>query len=565
MQRPVPLFFVLVLAIAYVLPGLIGHEPWKQDENYIFGIVYHMLQSGDWIVPQNAGEPFMEKPPLYYWVAAGLAWLDRSWLPLPDGARLASGLFTSLTLFFTGLAARYFWGAGVGRYAVIALIASFGLLYESHFMIADVPMLTGFTIACYGYARSLERSVWPGFWLGTGTGVGFLAKGLLIPGVLGVIAVLLPVVFSTWRRREYVNALLIAGMVCLPWLLIWPVALYLRSPHLFYDWFWLNNVGRFLGFSVPQLGADNSAGFWPRTLPWFTFPVLPLALINLWQRRRQLPHNFALQFGLVAFLSYFLLMQFSASARTAYGLPMLTALALLGTPAVSALSERINRYGDYGSRWLFAPLVIVSWYVWCRMVLTGSPPAWPILKRYLPVNFHMPLQPLPALLALAATLIYFLGWIWLPQLKSRAVTSLALGVTLFWIMFGTLWLPWVDYAKSYRSVFIAMRPYIPPVRYCIASEGLGESTRPMLEYYLGILTRRRELYPHAACDVLIIDGRGKNAPYLTGASWELIWSGSRPGDDDETLWLYVKHHNAPEHASKSRIDAVRLLPPFLST
>ncbi|MHB0991568.1 MAG: ArnT family glycosyltransferase [Burkholderiales bacterium] len=540
MFRPIPLFSVLVLAIAYILPGLVGHEPWKQDENYIFGIVYHMLQSGDWVVPQNAGEPFMEKPPLYYWVAAGLAWLNRNWLPLPDGARLASGLFTSLTLLFTGLTARHCWGAGTGRYAVIALMASFGLLYESHFMIADVPMLTGFTIACYGFALSLQRPLRAGLWLGIGTGIGFLAKGLLIPGAISVIAILLPALFANWRRREYVSTLIVAGIVCLPALLIWPVALYLRSPRLFYDWFWLNNVGRFLGFSVPQLGADNSVDFWPRTLPWFTFPVLPLALVSLWQQRKQLPFNPSLQLGLVAFLTYALIMQFSASARTAYGLPMLTALALLGAPAVLTLPRRINRYGDYFSRLLFAPLVVVSWYVWGQMALRSSIPKWPMLERYFPMDFHMPLQWLPVMFALSATLIYFLAWFRLPRLASRAVTSLALGVTIFWIMFGTLWLPWVDYAKSYRSVFISMRPYIPALRQCVASEGLGESTRPMLEYYLGILTLRRELHPGASCDVLIIDGRTKPVPQSVGSGWKLIWSGTRPGDDEEEFRLYVK-------------------------
>ena len=38
-----------------------------------------MPRSGDWIVPTLAGEPFMEKPPLYYWVAAGFSWLLSGW------------------------------------------------------------------------------------------------------------------------------------------------------------------------------------------------------------------------------------------------------------------------------------------------------------------------------------------------------------------------------------------------------------------------------------------------------------------------------------------------------
>ncbi|WP_124951103.1 ArnT family glycosyltransferase [Sulfuriferula thiophila] len=540
MRAQISLWFVVTLALAYLLPGLIGHEPWKQDETYIFGMVYHILQSGDWVVPQVAGEPFLEKPPLYYWVAAILAQATQHWLPLHDGARLASGLFSALTLIFTGLTARLWWGNGNGRYAIIALIASFGLLFESHIMITDVPMLTGFAIASYGFALSLQRPLWAGIWLGIGAGIGFLSKGLLVPGALGVTALLLPAMFAIWRRREFAQTLAIATIVALPWLLIWPIALYLRSPELFHVWFWLNNVGRFLGFSVPQLGADNSTWFWPKTLPWFAFPVLPLAIISLWQQRHRLRHSAPLQYGLIAFAVYLLVMQASASARTAYGLPMLISLTLLAIPAITALPERLNRYTDYFARLLFTPLAVISWYVWGMMVFVGKPPDWHILARGLPMDFVMPLQALPITLAVLATLGYLAAWFWLPKLTSRAVVSLSMGTTLFWILFATLWLPWVDNAKSYRGVYMSMQPHLPTQYRCIASQGLGESTRPMLEYYLGILTQRRELHPDADCDVLLIDGWAKQPPLDLAASWQLVWDGARPGDDEERFWLYVQ-------------------------
>jgi 4-amino-4-deoxy-L-arabinose transferase-like glycosyltransferase len=535
----IPLPFVIALAAVYVLFGLIGHDPWKQDETYIFGMIYHMLQTGDWVLPQNAGEPFLEKPPLYDWIAAGLAYSLQNWLPLHDGARLASGLFTALTLWFTALASRQWWGEGNGRYAVLALIASFGLLFESHIMITDVPMLTGFAIASYGFALSLSRPRWAGWWLGVGTGVGFLSKGLLVPGAIGVIAVLLPVLFANWRRREYLHSLIIASVVALPWLLIWPVALYLRSPEQFYVWFWLNNVGRFLGFSVPQLGAGNTRWFWAKTLPWFAFPVLPLALISLWQKRHLLRQSAPLQFGLIGFIVYLVVMQVSASARTAYGLPMLVSLALLAIPAVTSLPVKLNRYTDYFARLLFTPLALISWYVWLMMVFVGHPPAWHALAKGLPMDYVMPVHPYAIGMAILATLIYFASWRWLPRLASRAVMSLALGITLFWVLFSTLWMPWVDNAKSYRSVYLAMQPHLPVQHGCIASQGLGESTRPMLEYYLGILTQRLELNPQAQCDTLIIDGWPAQKPQLS-SDWQLLWQGARPGDDGEMFWLYVK-------------------------
>lgn len=59
-----------VLLATFVCLGLIGHDPWKQDEAYAFGIVYSMLNSGDWVVPTLAGEPFLDKPPLICLLAA---------------------------------------------------------------------------------------------------------------------------------------------------------------------------------------------------------------------------------------------------------------------------------------------------------------------------------------------------------------------------------------------------------------------------------------------------------------------------------------------------------------
>ena len=62
--------FCVLFAAVYLLAGVVGHDPWKQDEAYTFGMVLHILQTGDWVVPTLGGEPFMEKPPLFYILAA---------------------------------------------------------------------------------------------------------------------------------------------------------------------------------------------------------------------------------------------------------------------------------------------------------------------------------------------------------------------------------------------------------------------------------------------------------------------------------------------------------------
>ena len=46
---------VALLCAAWILPGLIGHDPWKPDEAYSFGVVYEILRGGSWVVPTLAG------------------------------------------------------------------------------------------------------------------------------------------------------------------------------------------------------------------------------------------------------------------------------------------------------------------------------------------------------------------------------------------------------------------------------------------------------------------------------------------------------------------------------
>jgi 4-amino-4-deoxy-L-arabinose transferase-like glycosyltransferase len=544
-----PFGWFLLLVAAYLLPGLIGHDPWKQDETYIFDILYGMLHSHDWVLPRLAGEPFMEKPPLYYWLGAALAHRFSPWLPLHDGARLASGVFMAITFVAVGSSARLGWGEGYGRRAVLVLIASFGLVYESHIMITDVPMMAGFAVALYGLLSCRERPLRGGVWLGLGSGIGFLAKGLLVPGTLGVTAVLLPVLFAPWRTRAYARSLALATVAALPLLLIWPTALYLRDPHQFYVWFWLNNVGRYLGFSVPVLGASNEPGLWLKTLPWFAFPALYLALASVWLHRRELSQHVALQVGLVSFGVYFAVLQSAASERTSYGLPLLVALALLAAPQTATLSAAWNRRLDCGARLLFGAIAMLLWGIWASMIATGHAPPWNALTRVLPADFVMPLQALPLTAAGLATWLWLALWRRLPSLRERAIVSLAAGLTLCWLLVATLWLPWLDVAKTYRGVFTAMQIHLPLTRRCVESVNLGESERAMLDYFLGLRTARRELHLHPNCDVLLVEAASAPDLATLGSVWRPLWTGERAGDLHEHFWLYARR-DAPAQAAR---------------
>ena len=531
---------LLILISMYLIPGLIGHDPWKQDETYIFGIIHHLLETGDWIVPTMAGEPFMEKPPLYYWVAAIFAKTFSPWLALHDGARLATGFFMSVTCIATGWSARQWWGRGYGRYAVLSLLGCLGLVLHSHMMLTDVPLLTGFAVATAGFVHTDENARRAGVLLGTGVGIGFMAKGVLALGVFGLTTVALPILFKQWRKASYWQVLKLALLFASPWLLIWPICLYMRSPTLFMDWFWLNNVGRFFGFSVAQLGAPHTEGFWITTLPWFAFPAMPLAMLTLWRQRKAIFTSTAIQACGLIFLVMLMVLWSAASARDNYALPLLLPIALIAAPAARHLSFGWDRTWDWSARLLFGAMIAFIWTLWAIMIINGAPPEWKFLLRHLPREFVPHFEFWHVLIAFMLTSLVFAGIGQLSKTEGRGLVSWVTGLGLNWMLICQLLMPWFDHAKSYRSVFSSMQTALPNNFDCMASKDLGESERAMLRYFAGINTFRQENHPDVSCDFLLINGFQKNKPeHLHNKKWQLVWEGARPGDDNERLWLFA--------------------------
>ena len=539
-QRQLTLPFALLLGIAYVVPGLVGHDPWKPNEAYSFGIIYHFWGSGDWVVPTLAGEPFMEKPPLFYISAACVARLFSFWLPLHDAARLTSGIFVAATVVLVGLSARATWGEGRGLVAVMAFLGCLGLLVDSHQMYTDIALLAGFALSYYGLALSRTRPALAGLALGTGVGIGFMSKGLIAPGIMGCLAVLLPALSGAWRSRDYARCLAVALAAAMPWLTIWPYALYQRSPELFMQWFWVNNIGRYFGFA--HLGAASEPWFYTQTLPWFAWPALPLALWSAWLARKVLKLP-ALQLPVLAVIVMLAVLGASASAGTQYVLPVLVPLSVMAAGGANLLPERVATAIDWLCRVVFGLLALALWWGWTEMMLRGRPPEWSWLARYLPMDFKPAFQGLAVGAAVALTSSWVLL---LPRLREwgiRPLLSWTAGLTLVWGLVSTLWLPWLDYAKSYRGMFASMQRALPKDHGCLASQDLGEHERAMLEYVTGIVSARREVRPDARCDFLLLQGKAGDRVQLQDGR-QLVWEGSRPGDNSERFSLFGRKSDA---------------------
>jgi 4-amino-4-deoxy-L-arabinose transferase-like glycosyltransferase len=525
-----------LIIVAWVLFGLVGHDPWKPDEAHYFGVVVDFLRSGDWVVPTLAGEPFVEKPPLLYVVSGAFATLFHGPLALHDAARLAVGLFVGIALFFLGLTARELYGRGRGSLAVLVLIGCLGPIHRMHQLITDVALMAGLAVGMYGLALARRSLVGGALALGTGGVLGFFAKGLLGPGLLAVTALLLPI-FASWRSRRYVATLGLAAALAIPPIALWMGALYDRSPQLFHEWLITNNLGRFFGFA--HIGPRNPPGFYARELLWFAFPALPLALyaISLAWRRADAPtlrHD--IQLPLLMTIVIATVLGLASDAENLYLLPLMLPLALLAARGIGSLPRAGTDALSRAARWGMGALALLLWLGWV-VLYTGFPADWQARILAWQPGFVPRVGWVRVTLAASATLAA--AWmLWRRAASgSHAVAQWALGVTLCWALASTLWTPFFDSGKSYRAMIHSLARALP-AKGCVASWQLGEPQRGLLVYFAQVTTVRLEVAPEAQCDALLV--QGWRAPDVLPPSphWTLVWEGARPGDYKELYRLF---------------------------
>ena len=540
---------IYLLVALFLLIGSIGHDPWKQDETYSFGIIYHFFMTHSWLVPMNAGEFFMEKPPLYYWTAVICMKLFGGVLPLHDAARLAS-------VFYMGLACYALWSASNVIFAssekrsefalasVLLLLGSLGLVRHAHDMFTDVALLAGSCVSLLGMALLIYRTsegFKAGSVLGLGLGIMFLSKGLMMPIVFGASGLMLLSFFSQLRSLNALKALGGAAILAAPFALIWPSLLYQESYPLFMEWFWDNNVGRFLGFSVGKLGADNKPGYILYTALWFAFPVFPLAIAALLAKRREWRNAEIILPASISIIGMALLVN-AASSRALYLIPLLPAFTLL---AVQVYFHIPLFKWTAAIRILLSIAAFVLFEVWCELSFTGFPQL--LAHRYenwLPRGYH------PAGGQIGACLIagvFVMLWLASFRLDAKSHVNTAYiwlaGLALLWALPNTLLMPWLNETKSFRTVFAELSEFLgkPPYEHeCIARYQLGESAAPMWEYFgkgrgLGPIAS----FENAQCPLLLqmtsVDDSNTKA-----VGWRLIWKGSRALDDKDEFRLFER-------------------------
>lgn len=552
--KRLPRLALLLFCLAYVLPGFLGRAPWKRDDISTFGYMAELARGAtDWWQPALGGMAPEVDALLPYWLGAWAIQLSPTWLPPDLASRLPFMVLLVLALVGTWYGTYYLarspmaqpvpfafggeaqptdYARAVADGGLLAFMACLGLAQLAHETTPALTQLCFATLLFYAMAALPYRRISPGVsaavaLLGlTLSGAPFMA---LFLGLGGTAIYLLAPPAEATPKKWRVGGLALMTLSC---------ALLASTLKL---WHWQVDLPQANLVEWQRLG---------RLFLWFSWPAWPLAIWTLWRWRRQI---FNVQFtGLHLWLPIWFVTVASVATLTTPAadrslLLALPALAALAAFALPTLSRSVGALIDWLTLVFFTGSALVIWVVWLSMQ-TGFPakPAANV-ARLVPGFVHS-FSLAPFLMALVATLV----WAWLVKWRVdrhqaaiwKSVVLPAGGAALSWLLLMTLWLPLLDFARSYAPMVKQVTAAMPPSPGCIATLGLNRGQIAALQFH-GQL-QLQTLDQSTACQWLLadIDTARQRPDVNASAVWQRRRSMGHPAERKDSLWLYERRSKA---------------------
>ena len=603
-----PRWALIALCLLYILPGLIGRDPWKSEDAAAFGAMWTMADAAghggaaDWLVPNVVGAPVVDSGPLMYWVGALCIKAFGALLGPPLAARLATVLFFLMTV--TGLwyatvlvnrrpaaqPARLAFGGHpdpkdyarvLADGSLLILLATVGLLVRAHETSSDVAMLAMLSMALYGMARSLDEAKTGAAWIAAAL-VGLVLSRGPAPALATLVLWIVLVVFHRDFRPARAAAIGVLLPTALVGLAIWPLATWLVLPDA--DVHLATRLG---GWARYFDGIDAQAtSKYLHTLPWSTWLAWPLAAWGVWSWRDRLrePH-IALPAGFTgAMIAVLCCTSDTSDGQLLLVLPGLVMLAAAGLPTLRRGGA--NAF-DWFSLLLYSVAGLFIWFTWFTK-MTGIPAGFARSLVRLTPGATYTFEIAPFILAVAATIAWILIVRWRivshPKVLWRSVVLASGGLILAWMLTSTLFLQSIDYSRTYRGVAadlnaalvaagdrVATRarrrvqPATPldataPGGSCVATDGLGLAQRASFAWFGGLHFSRVDDSGNNVdeCDYLLRQDQARGVPRDEPAAtrWKLLWEGRRPTDRDERFRLYRKTGGVSTRGAGDAIERI---------
>lgn len=492
-ERP---WLLLLLAFVWLWPGVFAHDLW-QDEPLAYAVIRQAAESGQWWLPQADGVTHWETPPLYMWLSMLFLKLFGR-LPPYEAVRMVNAALAAVLLAAMGGAGRMLLGRRNGRTAVLVLIGCPGLLMMSHFIGGQIVTLCGLSLSFYALAMARWKTV---------KAIALTMLGWTVLSLSGSLLPLLGVMLTTalllldkhWHNKRFWLTLLAAAGLTLPLLFVWPVVLDNLSHAGFLQWWRHHALAPFGGFAGLQFGF--SAGYYLKNLLWFAFPAWPLALWTAYRQRR-LPRHGWNSLCLAWLLVFGLLLAVLPQRSEDNLLFLLPPLVLAAAAQADQLRRGAAAFFNWFGIMTFGSLAVFVWLGFFAMNF-GWPAKLAERAAYFSPYYRVDIDYFPVIVAVLFTPVWLLA-ITRKYVRGRqAVTNWAAGLTLCWSLILTLFLPWLDAAKSYRPVVERLEAALPDgacvsVERSVVRRAWREYGRyPLADGCRYVATLRRDAVPDA--------------------------------------------------------------------
>ena len=560
--RRLPRIALFLFCVAYVLPGFLGREPWKNADVSAFGVMLEMAAGhSGWWSPQVLGVAVEETGPLPYWLGAVFIKL-LPFLSAEFAVRVPFALLLALTLVctwytvyhlarqpaaqpvafaFGGEANPTDYARALADAGLLALMACLGLAQLSHETTPDLArlalvsllLLMAARLAHAGHRHTLRSvSLW---------GVSLVA--LVFSGAPWIAVTLgsglLVILWLSRRNPDEADNSLPSSEVPQRDPLVWSAVLLVLVVAV-----------SALNGRVPAPGLQTALNQvewqnWGTLLVWFTWPAWPLVLWTLWRWRHQLlrPHvALPLWAALVSVVDSAL-----SPERDRALLLALPALAALAAFALPTLRRSVSALVDWFTLIFFSGCALTIWVIWFAMQ-TGVPakPAANVAK--LAPGFVPEFSWMLFLAGAVATG----AWLWLVswrvgkhrQALWKSLVLPAAGSTLCWLLLMTLWLPLLDFGRSYGPISRRIATLVP-TQGCVLADGLSQAQIAALQYHGGLKLVRTTIAGGDECQSLIVAPASLTTlqQRVEMTHWAFKSTVSRLTDTKESLLIYQRVGN----------------------
>ena len=556
--RRLPRWIIWALCLAYVLPGFMGRTPWKADDMEAFGFMFNLAQSFGsdhvaWLKPTLLGQTDSGAALLPYWLGAWAIQLAPKGLPIDTAAQLPFIALLGLTLAatwyavyalartpaaqpvsfaFGGEAKPADYARAIADGGLLALLACLGLARLSHEATPALAQLS-FSALLFFALANLARKRMASLFCAALAIMGLALSGApalaMILGAGGAIVIAL----DTGQPQS-----LRVRKVDVAWVLIFCLATAAITSGLDL-WRW--RVASSHLFEVKAMA---------RLLLWFTWPAWPLAVWTLWRWRYQLksisanPHlSLPLWFMGVGIATTWM----SGLSDRAL-LISLPALATLAAFALPTLKRSVSAFIDWFTLLFFSVGALIIWTVWLSMQ-TGFPAQPAINVARLAPGFVLQFSLTAFILASLATL----AWAGLVRWRAgrhrsalwKSMVLPASGAILCWLLVMTLWLPLLDFGRSYAPLVNKVRSMMGATD-CVHYFGLTKAQGAAFQFHgnlklLPVSTRAESTASNASqCAWLIVDTQALAAftQEVDASAWTQHASVRRPSDNNEDIVLF---------------------------